>query len=231
MNKITRQGTLALALLALGTTAANANPGPSVPAVAPVQPAAAAECELHVWGGERFQALTTSWLSGFGAIGGLVDAATQASTNEKNQAQLGEALSTSGQVKALSSADLPSVLRLAGYRVVAHDEPMDPKKAGRVRARHASSTSPCYAELMVTRLFYQKAAIYGRSLRASFLFREFGHGAEPTFTFAGRGGNGLKLFPPQNAADAPAANDELISVFKANLDEYARNLNDRRIKR
>jgi hypothetical protein len=105
---------------------------------------------------------------------------------------------------------------------------MDPAVAGRNRGRHAASASPCYAELIVTRLFYQKAAIYGRSLRASFLFRDFTDDAAAAFTFAGRGGNGLSQFPPENEAAVETANAELVSVFKANFQEYARNLTRQR---
>lgn len=184
-------------------------------------------CELHVWGGERFQAVTTTLLSGFGLVGGLIDAARNAENNRLNQSRLGSALDTQGQAAALASLDLPKTLGIANYAVVTHDEPMDPKVAGQKR-RHAASSSPCYAELMVTRVLYQKAPLYGRSLRASFLYRQFGADTKPSFSFAGRGGNGLSVFPAKDEAQVDAANAEIVSVFKANFQEYANNLLKRR---
>lgn len=196
----------------------------------PATTADPARCELHVWGAERFQSVTTGWLSGFGLVGGIVDSAAHQNRDRLNRSQLGEALNTGGQAAALASLDLPQTLGLPDYHVVTHEEPMDPEQAERHRGRHAASPSRCYAELMVTRVFYQKAAIYGRSLRTSFLFRHFSADQAPQFVYAGRGGNGLSVFPAREDAQVDAANEEIVRVFKANFQEYANNLNRRRAR-
>lgn len=72
-------------------------------------------------------------------------------------------------------------------------------------------------------VLYMKAALYGRSLRTLFMFRDFGNDQTIDREYKAWGGNGLKLFPPQEGEDAVAALDELVGVFKGNFDEYARN--------
>lgn len=193
------------------------------PAVAPL-PVDPNRCELHVWGSERFQSMTTGWLSGFGLVGGLIDSAVNADRDRLNRSQMGEALNTQGQTAALASLELGRLVDLPNHVVITHDTAIDPAVANRNRNRHAQSPSNCYAELIVTRLFYQKAALYGRSLRASFLFRDFGNRQEPHFTHAGRGGNGLSIFPAREEDQIDAANAEIVSVFRTNFEEYARNL-------
>ena len=185
-------------------------------------------CELHVWGAERFQSFQMGLLGGMGLIGGLIDGAIHENANRLARARLGEALDTRGQAAALASLDLASVLEMPGYQIITHAEPMDPAVANRNQNRHADSPSRCYAELMVTRVLYQKTPLYGRALRASFLFRDFEADRNPHFTYAGRGGNGLRIFPAQEEAQIDAANEEIVSVFKANFQEYANNLNGRR---
>jgi hypothetical protein len=226
----------ALVLLACTTSAAAVGqPGQTAPAIPATELAAAStdsrRCELHVWGGERFQAHSSGLLGGMGLLGGLIDGAMHARENRENVGRLGGALDTQGQVAALAAVDLPAALNLPNHVVVQHDEPMDPARANRNQGRHAASASPCYAELMVTRLLYQRTPIYGRTLRASFLYRDFGNAARPAFTFAGRGGNGLRLFPAREESQIEAANAELVDVYKANFSEYVRNLLSRRNQR
>ena len=93
----------------------------------------------------------------------------------------------------------------------------------KVKARRSDSTAQCYSELIVADVLYQKAALYGRSLRTLFMFRDFGKDQTIDREYKAWGGNGLKLFPPQEGEDAVAALDELVGVFKGNFDEYSRN--------
>ncbi len=65
--------------------------------------------------------------------------------------------------------------------------------------------------------------MYGRSLRTLFMLRDFGNDQKIDKEYKAWGGNGLSLFPPKEGDDAVAALDELVSVFKRNFDEYARN--------
>ena len=108
-------------------------------------------------------------------------------------------------------------------KIVQHDQPLERKTMNKVKTRRAESSAPCYAELIVADLFYQKAAIYGRSLRTLFMVRDFGTGPTILHEYKAWGGNGLKKFPPKEGEDVQAANDELVQVFKANFAEFAKN--------
>ena len=69
----------------------------------------------------------------------------------------------------------------------------------------ASSTAPCYYELIITQNFYKKAAIYGRSLNNRFVFKDFNGGKAAAKLVKGRGGNGLSHFPPKTTDETEAA--------------------------
>lgn len=205
-----------------------AAPAPAlVPAAVPVVAAPAAVdptmCELHVWPAERFMAQTTGWLSGFGIVGALADSSSHANKDKSNRTQIASALDSAGQVDALSTFDLPAMLHLPPSRIVRHDEPLERHTMNSIKTRRAESTAPCYAELIVGDIMYQKAAIYGRSLRALFMMRDFGSGTTIKREAKGWGGNGLKLFPPKPGEDVQAANDELVQKFKDDFTEYAHN--------
>lgn len=184
---------------------------------------AATGCELHVWPAERFKAVTTGWGSGFGMIGAIADSAGHAKGDQGRKAALASALDSPGQTAALASLGLPELLGQPGATVVRHDEPLDRKTVNKIETRRAPSTSPCYAELIVADLLYQKAAIYGRSLKTLFIYRRFGPGQDKPVTYKGWGGNGLKLFPPKPGEDIEAANAELVDVFKNDFREFAKN--------
>lgn len=201
-----------------------AAPGATVTVAAPAPVTA---CELHVWPAERFQAMTTGWGAGLGIIGALADASGHADGDKARRANLAAALDPEGQVTALQKLDLVGLLGLQSSQVVTHAEALDVKTA-KTAVRHSASTSLCYAELVVTGVLYQKAAIYGRSLKTSFLFRNFGSAQEQPTRLGSTGGNGLKLFPPKDGADVTASNEELVSVFQRNFIEAAANMVPRR---
>jgi hypothetical protein len=203
------------ACLPLGYVAAQEASPPSVP-----QPSASTPtgCELHVWPAERFSSMTTGWLGG-----GLLDAAGHAKGDRERKATMANALDSVSQVSALSSLDLVKLLGQREATVITHDEPLTRHTVNDIKTRRSDSKSPCYSELIVADLFYHKAAIYGRSLKALFIYREFGSSATATRIYKSWGGNGLKLFPPKPGEDVEAANNELVSVFKADLEEFARN--------
>lgn len=205
------------------------------PAAAPETPAPAGRpglvpaspfdgCELHVWPAERMAAQTTGWLSGFGVIGAIADQSANAKKNSDHQSLLATALDSPSQLDALASLDLRSLLsRTPGTTIVMHETPLERHTMNKVKTRRADSTAQCYSELIVADVLYQKAALYGRSLRTLFMFRDFGNDQKIDREYKAWGGNGLKLFPPQEGEDAVAALDELVGVFKGNFDEYSRN--------
>lgn len=180
---------------------------------------AADGCELHVWPAERMGSMTTGLLGG-----GLLDAALHAGTDANNKTLLASALDSPSQLDALQSLDLRTLLNLTpGTMIVRHEAPLERKTMNKVKTRRSDSAAACYGELIVADVFYQKAAIYGRSLRTLFMYRKFDTGQRIVKEYKAWGGNGLKLFPPKEGEDALLALDELVGVYQKNFDEYARN--------
>lgn len=188
-------------------------------------PAGAADgCELHVFPAERMRSVVTGWLSGFGAIGGALDASVHAKQNANNQSLLASALDSPSQIDALTGLDLRQLLGLsAGTTVLMHSQPVDRHTMNKIKDRRSDSKAACYQELIVADVLYQKAPMYGRSLKTLFMVRQFDAGSKIAFEYKAWGGNGLKLFPPKEDDDAVAALNELVSVFKNNFNEYAGN--------
>lgn len=176
-------------------------------------------CELHIWPAERMNSVTTGLLGG-----GLIDAAIHANRDATNKTLMASALDSPSQVDALLSLDLRGLLKLTpGTTIVTHATPIARKTMNSVKTRRSDSKAACYSELIVADVFYQKAAIYGRSLRTLFMVRDFGSDNKIDFEYKAWGGNGLKLFPPKEGEDALAALDELVGVFKKNFEEYTAN--------
>ncbi|HEV2867305.1 MAG TPA: hypothetical protein VGX37_12420 [Allosphingosinicella sp.] len=133
-------------------------------------------------------------------------------------------LDSADQTSALAVIDPQIQLFLPNYRLVPHEEPL-PADQERPRTRYAASSSPCYAELIVTRLFYSHQAVGGGQLQASFLYRDFGPAAaDPRWTYAGSGTFPLHAFPPSNEGESEAANMELRTMFQASFEQFARDL-------
>jgi len=211
---ITLRKTMTLIAGFASLAAASANAQDAAPAAA-----APSGCELHIWPAERMSSMTTGLLGG-----GLLDAALHAGKDASNKAQLASALDSPSQLDALQSMDLATLIKLQpGTTIVRHEQPLERKTMNKVKTRRSDSHAACYSELIVADVFYQKAAIYGRSLRTLFMLRKFDQGQKIAYEYKAWGGNGLKLFPPKEGEDAVAALDELVSVFKKNFEEYAHN--------
>jgi len=212
-----------LVFAAAPAAAQEAAPMPVVPPV--ITPAPVPQCELHIWPAERFQAMTTGWLGG-----GLLDAAVHAEGDKARRSHLASALDPEGQLDALQKLDLVTLLQLPVSKIVTHAEALDRKTVYKIMTRRSDSTAPCYAELMVTDVFYQKAAMWGRSLRTSFILRQFNaNDAQPVIRKT-TGGNGLKIFPAKEGEDTTAADAELVSVFQKNFTEATENFGKQRGK-
>jgi hypothetical protein len=150
------------AALACGLSCAGAL-AQEAPATAP----AAAPCELHIWPAERMHSMTSGLLGG-----GLIDALIHAERDASNRAQLASALDSQSQLDALQSLDLTTLLALpAGTVFVPHETPIERRTMNRVKTRRTDSTAACYYELFTADVFYQRSAIYGRSLRTLFMLR------------------------------------------------------------
>jgi hypothetical protein len=190
----------------------------AVAAAAPDTP-----CELHVWPAERFQAMTSGWGAAFGVLGALAEANANAEADKARRSTLASALDPEAQLALLSGRDLAADLGLRPSRIVAHATPLDRKTMNKVKTRRAESTSPCYAELIVADVIYQKAALYGRSLSTLFMVRDFGADGAIDREYKAWGGNGLQIFPPKEGEDVGPALDELNAKFTLNFEEFARN--------
>lgn len=211
------------------TPAASATVMPAAPPVASAlqaAPPASQEplpaCELHVFPTLEGQAMTTTLLSGFGVIGAVADAATNKGRNISEAAYLKEALGPRLQVEALKALDMVAALKLPPSQVIFETPIADRKITTKAQTRLSNSTASCYAELIVTQNFYQKKAIYGRSLNNRFVFKDFRMDKTKASLVKGRGGNGLSHFPPKTTDETEAAELDLRTAFAANFIEFAK---------
>ncbi len=202
---------------------AMAQEAPAAAAVAEAAPAPEPACELHVWPAERFQAQTSGWGAAFGLVGELLEASANAEADKARRSALASALDPEAQLALLTARDLAADLGLPPSRIIAHPTPLDRKTMNKVKSRRAQSASPCYAELIVADVLYQRDAILGRSLSTLFMVRDFGDDGAIDREYKAWGGNGLQIFPPKEGEDAGPALDELNAKFTLNFEEFARN--------
>jgi hypothetical protein len=219
--KIQSLATAAGLAAALSLTAVT-HAAPQDATAAPAQDASAEpSCELHIFPTLEGQAMTTGWLSGFGIIGAVADAAKNKDRNVNDAEYLKEALGPRLQVQALKSIDLIAALKLPPSQIIYETPIADRKITTKATTRLSSSTAPCYAELIVTQNFYQKTAVYGRSLNNRFIFKDFREGKTKTTLVKGRGGNGLSHFPPKTTDETEAAEQDLRDAFSKNFLEFS----------
>ncbi|MFN7177330.1 MAG: hypothetical protein ACK4MX_10640, partial [Thermaurantiacus sp.] len=83
--------------------------------------------------------------------------------------------------------------------------------------------SPCYAEVIVADMLYQRNPLLGRTLQTLFMVRDFGDRSDKPRITKSWGGNPLKKFPPQEGDDVAEAAQELIDTFSKNFEEFAAN--------
>lgn len=195
------------ALLVGAATAAAQTPEPQ-PAPEPV--ADTAPCELHVWPAPELKAVTQGWVWNH-----TVDQAF-----EEGMAKP-ETFTPASQAKMLAELDLPKILELKPSTVTIHPDPL-PRSAGSAKLRHAASASPCYAELIVSQLFYDEAPLAGASLRMLFVLRDFGAAPVPASSFSTWAASGLADFPPKDAAGQKAAAATLANAYRSNVGLFGR---------
>ncbi len=210
--------------LALCATSASAQDGGSFASGARLAAEQQAEtCELHVFPTVEGQATTTGWLSGLGVLGAIADQAKNKDRNLSETDYLREALGPRFQIAALKTIDLVGELGLPEGTQIIYEEPIEDRAIStKTKTRLTGSNADCYAELLITQNFYRKAAMYGRSLNNRFIFKDFRGGKTETDMIKGRGGNGLKHFPPKTTDETDAAEADLRQAFAANFTEYAK---------
>jgi hypothetical protein len=197
----------------------------STPAFAADTPEAAAPilepCELRVFPTLEAKADTQNGGSAFGLIGALIDEAATKKQDETDGAHLKEALAPPQQVKALSALDLPAALKLSPSNVIFEEPLANLKTSLKSGGRLTASKAACYVELIITENFYTKTPVYGRSLSNRFVLKDFRRGGPKASIQKGRGGTGLKVFPPETTYMTDEATKELQDAFVANLKEFA----------
>ena len=187
--------------------------------------APAPTCELHIFPTLEGQAMTTGWLSGFGIVGAVADAASNKNRNISDADYLKDALGPQMQIDALNSINVIEALKLPPSQIIFETPIADRKITTKAATRLSPSKAPCYVELVITQNFYTKKAIYGRSLNNRFIVKDFRTGKEKAALVKGRGGNGLSHFPPKTTDETEAAETELREVFVKNFLEFAKGVN------
>jgi hypothetical protein len=194
-------------------------------------------CELHVWPTENYLGIKMGLLSGFGAIGAVIDHAGHKKGVTTVKDLMREYLGPDVQVTELDKLGYVELLGLDPdkYQVVlqaptpwSEDLKDNPELKTQVKAfnkklkgseRMSESETPCYAELVTTHIFYHKAMMYGSNLFTGWVYREF-DGGSVTRRGTGQVKNPLEHFPPKDETMVEAAQVELRDAYAKDFAEY-----------
>ena len=194
-------------------------------------------CELHVWPTENYLGMKMGLLSGFGAIGALIDHEAGKGKVTTIKDLMRDYLGPEMQMSQLESLDYVSMLGLdpAKYEVILQeptpwneDLKEDPELKAKTKAfnkrlktseRVTDSENACYAELIATHIFYHKAMMYGSNLFAGWVFRE-DQGGKMVTLGKGQVKNPLEEFPPKDETMIEIAQAELRDAYSKDWSEY-----------
>ena len=184
----------------------------AIAGVAPAAVAAADEpttaCELHVWPAPELKATTQGWWSN--------DVVNRAFDPAHGGVEPPKALIPGSQIAVLRALDLANLIQDAPANIVIHDEPLS-RAAAMASERQSASTSPCYSELIVSQIFYERDPLSGRSLRTLVVHRRFGDAPTVKSSFSTWAQTKLIVFPAADPAQRAAADAELIQAYRNNL--------------
>ena len=158
--------------------------------------------------------------AGFGLIGGIADAVGHQEGDKKRRGALAGALDGPRQLAAIEAADPAAALHLASYQVVTHNEVLDPKTIG-AKARHTASPSPCYAELIVSSIFYVKGPMRAPMLATDFVYRKFGAKQKPISSYHNSMRAGAKIEQGREPDSIAAADQQLADAFAEDFKRFA----------
>lgn len=200
-------------------------------------PSAGPVCELHVFPTENYLGINSGLLSGFGLIGAVADQAAHKNRVLTVKELMEDYLGPDIQIAELEKLDYVKVLGLDGYQVViepptpsSDDLKGNPELKAKVKAtnkdikdgkRLTASTNPCYAEFLITNIFYHKAMMYGSNLFVGTMLRDFSSGAAQPVTSAGAVKNPLEEFPPKSPEMIDTAKAELRDAFAKDFIEWS----------
>ena len=194
-------------------------------------------CELHVWPTENYLGMKMGLLSGFGAIGALIDHEAGKGKVTTIKDLMRDYLGPEMQMSQLESLDYVSMLGLDPdkYEVIlqeptpwSEDLKEDPELKAKTKAfnkrlksseRVTDSENACYAELIATHIFYHKAMMYGSNLFAGWVFRE-DQGGKMVTLGKGQVKNPLEEFPPKDETMIEIAQAELRDAYSKDWSEY-----------
>jgi hypothetical protein len=132
-----------------------------------------------------------------------------------------DALAVEGQRRLLETLDIAALFVLDGATTIIHAGPPDVRPVSGTSPRLGQDAGDCTVELVVSRLFYDRAALAGRSLKSLLVVRHFGAGPEPLASYTAWGETVLTRFPPRAGDDLAAADAELEAAYLANLRQFA----------
>jgi hypothetical protein len=187
----------------------------------------------------NFIAINTTLLSGFGVVGALADMSTHADKVKSVKEQMAEILTPDAQMAQLQKADVAVTVKFpADTKVVIAPLLPDPQlaktdaaekakvdamkatdKAGK-RLSEASAT--CYGELVVTHVFYQKAAMYGTRVFTGFKLRDFRNGVPKPKVASGQVQHHAAAFPAERLEKMDEAKAALLDTFSQNLGKWSK---------
>ena len=209
----------------------------TAPAPSEVPAVQASGCELHVWPTDNYLGMNSGLLSGFGVVGALVDMGVHENRVKTVKDLMRDYLGPDIQMEELNKIGILSSLKLPADTRIVLEEPMpfneDLKKNPELKAktkamnatlkagkRLSASQAPCYSELLIGFIFYQKAMMYGSNLFTSFIFRDFNGKPLALSPSTGMVKNPLENFPPKTPEMVEAAKVELRDAFSKDYVEW-----------
>lgn len=175
-----------------------------------------------MWPAQGTGANNGGLLSNLGIAGALADYEMHKDVNLRDQVALIEGLSPVVQARLLADAELPELLGMPGARIVFESSPIAVRTIAKVKTRRSDSAADCYAELIVSRNFYQRSTVHGRTLATRFTFKDFREGRSEARAISAQARNPIVHFPPERPEDAVLAQQGLAEAFGANVREFAK---------
>jgi hypothetical protein len=194
----------------------------AVPAAAQdaAQPAPEPACELHIWPAAEIKGYGGGAISPMVYGGGLIGVLIASKTSERDDhsAPKAKVLGADHQLDLLEAASLPWLLQGRKMTVVRHAEPLPRLEITAVKERHAPSPSPCYAELIVSQLYVDRAPMAGTEFRSLFVYRNFEDAPQVKTSFSTWTASSIE---PVTSGSIKTFEGELTSAFVYNVKNFA----------
>ena len=172
-------------------------------------------CELHIWPAPPFTTLTESFVWNHSADSAYKGTESNRTVPRQNP------LSSENQLRLLGNPDLIRLLYFGPVTIVTHDAPLTRRAIGSAKTRIIESDSPCYYELIVSKIIYSDMPLAGRTLRVLFTVNQFSAASLAEKSYAGWGQAALRLFPAKPGEDVVAADRDLADAFEINFQGFA----------